>query len=150
MRIDQVVINASLMISLFRAGLQPLLPRLFSDVRVPKAVWDEVVKGGRDDPATRGLPGVDWIEQIKTAADMKVIGWNLGAGETTVLSFALHNPPYSAIVDDRAARRCAHVMNILLLGTAGVIVLAKRRGLIDSVESGLRQLPRRDYGSLKI
>jgi hypothetical protein len=79
MRIDQVVINASPLITLFRAGLQPLLPRLFSDVRVPEAVWDEVVNGGRDDPATRGLPGVDWIEQIKAAADMKVVGWNLGA-----------------------------------------------------------------------
>lgn len=41
-------------------------------------------------------------------------------------------------VDDRAARRCARVLDIPLLGTAGVVVLAKRRGLIASVGEALR------------
>jgi predicted nucleic acid-binding protein len=43
-------------------------------------------------------------------------------------------------MDDRAARRCASVFGISAIGTAGVVVLAKRRGLIPSVEQALRQL----------
>jgi predicted nucleic acid-binding protein len=46
----------------------------------------------------------------------------------------------TALVDDRAARRCARVLGVRTMGTAGVIALAKRKGLIASVEDALRQL----------
>jgi len=59
-----------------------------------------------------------------------------------VLSFAQNNRDYTAIIDDRAARRCARVLGVAFMGTAGVLVLAKRRGLIDSVEKSLRRLQR--------
>lgn len=70
-------------------------------------------------------------------ADME---WGLGAEETAALSYAQHNRDYTAIVDDREARRCASILNISLIGTAGVVVLTRRRGLIDSMEVALRQL----------
>ncbi len=41
MRIDAVVINASPLITLFRSGQADLLPRLFSHIVVPEAVWQE-------------------------------------------------------------------------------------------------------------
>ena len=37
MRIERVVINASPLITLFRAGLHPLLPQLFPELVVPTA-----------------------------------------------------------------------------------------------------------------
>lgn len=58
MRIEKVVVNVSPLITLFRAGLDPLLPQLFPDLIVPDAVWMEVVNRTYDDPATRGLAGV--------------------------------------------------------------------------------------------
>lgn len=140
MRIERVVINASPLITLFRADLHPLLPQLFPDLIVPDAVWSEVVNITHDDPATRGLPEVTWANKLATPVSPDVMEWGLGAGETAVLSYAQHNRAYTAIVDDREARRCASVLNIQLIGTAGVIVLARRRGLIDSTEFALRQL----------
>lgn len=140
MQIERVVINASPLITLFRAGLHPLLPQLFSELYVPEAVWDEVIHGGHDDPARHGLVEAEWVQKITTSVAPDVLTWNLGAGETAVLSHVLRNRGCFAIVDDRAARRCAHILNIHQFGTAGVIVLAKRHGLIDSVENGLRQL----------
>nr|VFK26967.1 MAG: Predicted nucleic acid-binding protein, contains PIN domain [Candidatus Kentron sp. MB]VFK31227.1 MAG: Predicted nucleic acid-binding protein, contains PIN domain [Candidatus Kentron sp. MB]VFK75402.1 MAG: Predicted nucleic acid-binding protein, contains PIN domain [Candidatus Kentron sp. MB] len=140
MSIERVVVNASPLITLFRAGLHPLLPGLFSELCVPEAVWDEVVNGPHDDPATRGLASAEWARRHKTIISPEVLAWNLGAGETSVLSFALANRRCSAILDDRQARRCARILEIPILGTAGVLVLAKRRGLIDSVETGLRRL----------
>jgi len=140
MRIERVVINASPLITLFRAGLHPLLPQLFPDLVVPEAVWTEVVSRTYDDPATRGLPEAAWAKKLQTPISLDVGAWNLGAGETAVLSFAQHNRAYTAIVDDRTARRCARVLGIGILGTAGVVVLAKRCGLIGSVEEALRRL----------
>jgi predicted nucleic acid-binding protein len=57
-----------------------------------------------------------------------------------VLSFALQNLDYYAIIDDKAARRCAKTLGIKTLGTGGLIVLAKRRGIIKSVRYGLDKL----------
>ena len=41
---------------------------------------------------------------------------------------------------DAAARRCAISLNIPTIGTGGAIVLAKRRGIISSVEEPIQSL----------
>ena len=74
----------------------------------------------------------------------RVAAWGLGAGETAVLSHALANPPLRAMIDDMDARRCAKTLNIPMLGTGGLLVLAKRRGLLPSVGEGIARL--RDAG----
>ena len=48
------------------------------------------------------------------------------------------------MVDDAAARRYARTLGIQTLGTGGAIVLAKKRGLINSVDEPLQAL--RDSG----
>jgi len=142
MRIERVVINASPLITLFRADLHHLLPQLFPDLVVPEAVWEEVVNHPFTDPAAQGLPKSRWVRKVATQPSINVLAWGLGAGETGVLSFAQNNLDYTAIIDDRAARRCARVLGVAIMGTAGVVVLAKRHGLIDSVEKSLRRLQR--------
>lgn len=57
-----------------------------------------------------------------------------------MLTFALENPRYRAVLDDGAARRCARTLGINLLGTGGMLVLAKRRGLLESITEGLEKL----------
>jgi predicted nucleic acid-binding protein len=91
MRVECVVINASPLITLFRAGLHPLLPKLFPDLVVPDAVWAEVVNHTHDDPATRGLPGADWARKLATPISQDIMEWGLGEGETAVLSYAQNN-----------------------------------------------------------
>lgn len=77
-----------------------------------------------------------------TSARVEV--WNLGRGETAVLSYALAHSPIRAVIDDRDARRSAQALGIPMLGTGGVLLLAKRRGLLASVTEGLIKL--RDAG----
>ena len=45
-----------------------------------------------------------------------------------------------AIVDDLAARRCCKSLDIRSLGTCGVLVLAKRRGLISDLQPTIQKL----------
>ena len=61
-------------------------------------------------------------------------------GESEVLSLALADRSYFAMIDDRAARNCARTLGIQTVGTGGALVLAKRRGLIPSVSIVLQQL----------
>lgn len=64
----------------------------------------------------------------------------LVTGESAVLTFAFKNPGFHAIIDDKAERRCAKTLGIKTLGTGGLLILAKRSGLIASVASGLANL----------
>jgi predicted nucleic acid-binding protein len=59
-----------------------------------------------------------------------------------VLSFALEGHGFRAALDDKAARRCAKTLGTQSLGTGGMLVLAKRRGLIESVAAELDNLRR--------
>jgi predicted nucleic acid-binding protein len=51
-----------------------------------------------------------------------------------VLTWARAYPGYEAILDDRAARNCAIALGIPVRGTLGVIMLAKREGLLSHVQ----------------
>ena len=145
MKVEKAVVNASPLIILFKSGLADLLPKLFAEVVVPEAVWREVMAGGESDEATSQLPSVSWLrrEATQTIAPGVLI-WNLGDGESEVLSFALARPEHRALVDDHAARSCARTLGIRPLGTGGALVLAKKRGLIKSVSAELEKL--RDAG----
>jgi predicted nucleic acid-binding protein len=132
MLIEQAVINASPLIVLFKSEQADLLPQLFSDLRLPRAVYDEII-ATKDDRAAQQVPQTTWLPIVEIVTHPIIAAWDLGAGESAVLSFALANPTYRAIVDDTAARRCAQTLGIKTLGSGGLIVLAKRRGLITSV-----------------
>jgi predicted nucleic acid-binding protein len=75
-----------------------------------------------------------------------IAGWDLGRGESEVLSWTLTHPEYQAILDDLSARKCARSLGIPLRGTVGIILLAKKRSyiskaapLIESlIDAGLR------------
>ena len=143
MLIDSVVVNASPLIALFRSQQSELLPRLFSRIVVPEAVWQEVVCD-QSDEAARKLPESTWLmrEPVRTSPRVEI--WNLGQGETAVLSYALEYPHLRAVIDDMDARRAAKAMGIPVFGTAGLLVLAKRRGILPSISIGLIRL--RDAG----
>ncbi len=138
MRIEKVVVNASPLILLCKSDLESLLPKLFKEIVVPEAVWSEVSIG--NDIAWRKIQNANWLTKKSVKISDEILVWNLGDGESEVLSLAFADKDFRAMVDDRAARRCAKTLGIQLLGTGGMLVLAKRRGLIESVGESLKKL----------
>ncbi|HSB68083.1 MAG TPA: DUF3368 domain-containing protein [Candidatus Methylomirabilis sp.] len=53
-------------------------------------------------------------------------------GEAEVLAWALRHPGCEAILDDRLGRRCGRALSIPVRGTLGVVLLAKKRGIISA------------------
>lgn len=102
------VVNASPLIVLARAGRLDLLRLLAERVLVPSEVVDEVRV--HSDEAARAVADQKWLEQVQAAPIPEVIkAWDLGRGESAVLSWALAHPGTVAVVDDYApgpARRC--------------------------------------------
>lgn len=141
MPIDRVVTNASPLIVLCKGGYGDLIGQLWEKVVVPEAVWREVVAAGKADAAAQVLPTASWAVRTGVPEPSPlVLAWDLGAGESEVLSYARQHPGCCALVDDAQARRCAQSLGIPTLGTGAMLVLAKRRGLIPSVSEALDAL----------
>jgi len=138
---DRVVANASPIICLFRAEMGHLLEKLWREVLLPEAVWEEILAGPNTDPAAQSLATATWAKRMKIdRVPPQIAGWDLGPGESEVLAFALQTLRCRALVDDVEARRCARTLGIPVLGTGGILVLAKRRGLIPSVTDAIGAL----------
>lgn len=69
-----------------------------------------------------------------------ISAWDLGVGETHVLSWAYQHKGYQAIVDDLAARNCAKSLGISICGTIGVILTAKKKSKISEIKTILNRL----------
>ena len=145
MFVKRVVINSSPLIVLFKSQQADLLPQLFEEILVPVAVWDEITTSGKDDVPAMQLSTVAWARRVVIdPVTPSVAAWDLGQGESEVLSLALNTPDSVAIVDDRSARRCGQSLGVLTIGTGRVLLLAKQRGLISSVAPRIQAL--RDAG----
>lgn len=134
---ERWVVNASPLIALAHAGGLELLQRLPTQLLIPEAVVDEVL-AGPEDPAHRALAG-GWGSRWPVTPPERIVEWGLGRGESAVLALALELSA-TAVIDDRAARRCAHVLGVPVIGTLGVIVRAKRRALIAEAAPLIRSV----------
>ena len=144
MLIKQVVIDSSPLIALFKSQQADLLPQLFTNILIPEAVWNEVTAEGKNDVPSQQLPTVNWAQKKETNITPEIAAWDLGTGESEVLSLALNTPNFAAIIDDRAARRCPRTFGIITIGTGRILILAKQRGIIPLVSPRIQAL--RDAG----
>jgi len=67
---------------------------------------------------------------------------DLGPGETGVLLLGMERTEPVVILDDALARRHAEVLGFQLTGTLGILLDAKRRGLVPAVAPLLDDLQR--------
>jgi predicted nucleic acid-binding protein len=136
---ERWVLNASPIIVRARVGQEHLFDALADEVVVPQAVAEEIEAGPADDAARRAISSGAFAIVDATPAP-GVLAWDLGAGETAVLSYALEESEWTVILDDAAARRCARSFDLPFKGTLAVVILAKQRGLIPSAADVLRAL----------
>jgi predicted nucleic acid-binding protein len=79
--------------------------------------------------------GWDWLKQVTVArSDLDNLPLNrLGSGERAVIAYARAHPTCAVALDDRQARLLAAQLGLLVVGTTGLLVQAKRAGLIPTL-----------------
>ena len=138
-----LVFNASPLIVLAKARLLDRFITLGNPAVVPYAVVNEVTRVDHpDDPASLWLQSPPASVQVVSSPSAKsfLAAWDLGDGESAVISLAHTIPGSVAILDDLAARRCAHAHGIKVMGTIGLVLLAKQNGLISEVTQALEAI----------
>jgi hypothetical protein len=129
-----VVADASALICLGRVDQLQILPALFGRIVVPPAVAAEVT---HRQPT---LPGWIDVREPRRPLDHRVATAHLGAGETEVLSLGLELDSAWLVLDDAQARALGRQLRLRMLGTAAVLIEAKRVGLLARVRPTLDAL----------
>lgn len=138
---ERPAVNASPLIYLSRAGLLDFLKIAGNEIIIPVAVAEDIRRRGPTDPTVQALQKAPWLVITNTPAIPPLIQtWDLGEGESSVLAWAHAHPGTEAIVDDLAARRCAATLGISVRGTLGLVLVAKKRGLIPLARPVLEKL----------
>lgn len=138
---DRWVINASPVILLGKAEVIQFLPALCDELVIPAGVVGEVQSGQTTDAGRAWIagPGRQFVRpspRIHTA----LANWRGGDGEAEVISRAIQNPGFTAILDDRRARGLAVRSGVPVLGSLRIVVIAKERGFIPAAKPALEKL----------
>ena len=108
---------------------------------VPETVVAEVGAKGSDDPVARVVREATWISiEPSPSTPAPVLACKIDAGESAVLSLALGDPTCEVVLDDKAGRDCARRLGIPYLGSLGLVLLAKRLGVIAEVRPAIDRL----------
>ncbi|MEO5363892.1 MAG: DUF3368 domain-containing protein [Magnetococcus sp. DMHC-8] len=147
MMLDRAVINTGPLVALSLIGKLELLSMLFREFWIPDAVYREVAVAGLGRSGADTLADMRWTEHVCPAPEPDpLLIAELDLGEAAVISLARIRLPCLTIIDEKRGRRIArHVYGLPVKGTAGLLVEAKHRGLLDNLRTTLLDLRRAGY-----
>lgn len=148
-----VIADAGPLIALARIEALQLLRQLFGRVCITKTVRGEIL------PAKAAFADADllartlaegWIEVAEVPlSDCRLLNPGVDAGEASSIQVANHwreaGDAVLLVMDDRAGRLEARSHGIALIGSAGVIGLARKEGLIPAARPLLEQMVASGY-----
>ena len=139
-----VIINNSPLVFLWILNLLPLLRELYTDVWIPEDVQEEFLS--TETTLRRStLDNAPWIRTVSVTNPQSVSAYgSLDQGEASVLALAQEHGAHLVIIDERKAREEAKRIGLPVRGTVGVLLDAKKKGLIDAIKPLLEVL--RDNG----
>lgn len=118
-----------------------ILPGLVKTVTIPPAVQEELNTGRSLGVSLPDLQRLDWIVVRGPSSPVTLsLVTDLGPGEREVLALALETPDTVCVLDDALARQVARTLQLRITGTLGVLIDAKRAGIIPTVRPLLDQL----------
>jgi len=129
-----VVSDTSPITALLAVGEEELLLSLFGDVVIPEAVRDELIRGHGKIPF--------WLRvaQVTDLSEVLRFKQTVDAGEAEAIELAKELKADRLLIDERKGRLLAQREGVAMIGLVGVVLLAKRNGLIPSARELLLRL----------
>lgn len=135
------ILNASPIILLGKANLFNTIAPLADTWIVPEGVVEEVeskrsISSYLPEAETRSAIPRQEVQNIHPL----IASWDLGRGESEVLTLAMQKSNSRVVLDDLQARKSARLFNIPLIGTLGLVIMAKRYGYIRHAKPEIEKL----------
>jgi predicted nucleic acid-binding protein len=131
-----IIANATPLIYLHCIRQLELLHQLFTQVTIPEEVARELQMGQQGESI---IPEIPWVMvmPVQHRSIVDVLAQDLDQGEAEVLALALEQAADQVIIDDALARTAATLLHIPCIGTLGILITCKTRGLIPTVKAPL-------------
>ena len=135
------VVNTSPLQYLFRIHRLELLKDLFEVVGVAEGVRAELEQGRSLGFQVPDLSQVPWVQVLATEpGPLPPELEGLGQGEAETIRIAKQQKAEWVVLDDWEARRAARKLGVQVIGTIGILAMAKEQGLITAVKPLLADL----------
>lgn len=136
------VSNSSPVMNLAVIGRLDLLRQKFGSIIIPDAVWREVVIDGKGKKGVEDIERSDWIkvQSVRDKPLVKVLGKDLNGGESEAIALAIENKADIVLLDDKLARLIAVNLGLNVMGILGVLIWAKKEGIIKQLNNELKNL----------
>jgi len=138
-----VVSDSSPLIGLAQIQRLELLQCLFGEIFIPQAVYKEVVIAGRKKGmAAQAVSAAAWIKTV-VVSDLGAVAallQELDKGEAETIVLAQKLSAEWVLMDEKAGRRKLTQMGMNKVGTLGVLLRAKRAGLLDAIRPEIERL----------
>ncbi|PSR18055.1 DUF3368 domain-containing protein [filamentous cyanobacterium CCP3] len=140
-----VVSDTSPITNLAAIGQLDLLHRLYGNIVIPKAVYTEMVAAGKPVPGAIEVQTLPWI-QVQNISDtqrvfeLQVNQNNIDLGEAEAIALALELNAELLLMDERRGRALAQICSLNVTGLLGVLLQAKRKGLISFIKPVIDEL----------
>lgn len=127
----KVISNTSCLIALDNIQMLPILKKLYKNIYITEEVSWEF-----------GENLEDWIEirRVKDKNYMNILNNLIDLGEASTVALSLETANSLMILDDQKARKVAKTLELNFTGLLGVVLRAKERKIIDSVQEVINKL----------
>ena len=141
----KAISHSSVLIALSSIDQLSVLTQRFPDgILIPQAVWYEVVETGAGRVgAMEVAAGLNvWlsIQEVQNKTLISVLQQDLDQGEAEAIALLLEQPSEALLLDEKKARQVARRMTLPVLGTLGLLIWAKRQGVIVNLQEQLDAL----------
>ncbi|MEI6702293.1 MAG: DUF3368 domain-containing protein [Deltaproteobacteria bacterium] len=136
-----VISNSSPIIHLAKIGHLDLLHRFFGSILVPQMVWKECTSPGRKRPEIDTILAAEWIKVVRiNDRIVTLLRHEIDHGEAEAIALALEKKASLLLLDDADAREKARLYRLPITGTVGLLLRARREGIITSLAGTLQML----------
>ena len=139
-----LVINTGPIIALV-AGLGDLTALRFSykNVVVPKEVTEEILSHGSSRLDAKEFIADDWVQKrSKPIQNMPYLINALDRGEASVIQTAMNEKVRTVCIDEAVGRRIARLNGLNVIGSIGVMILAKKQGADIDIRKVIQEMRR--------
>jgi hypothetical protein len=140
-----VVSDTSPITNLAAINQLDLLHQLYGCIIIPKAVYNEMAGVGKPVPGAIEVQTLPWIQTQEVAdsnqvTEIQANQENIDLGEAEAIILALELKADLLLMDERRGRAVATSYGLNVAGLLGVLLQAKRKGLVPSVKPLIDQL----------
>jgi predicted nucleic acid-binding protein len=131
-----VVSNTSPITSLAAIGYLNLLHDIYGTIIIPVAVYEEMTGLGYSVPGTIEVQTLSWIEkrELENRLLLEELQKELHRRESETIALAISSNADRVIIDENPGRKKAISLGLNAIGILGILLIAKRRRLIPTIQ----------------